>query len=241
MWANVRVYEKATGAQANGKKFEGLRLGKTRDSAYDGMFAPKLSAETYTLKATRDSQDVTVKVGITVPKGWGIKWCKKGEYLMSLGIPHGWDFSLKDFLTSKYVKCKQLEAQWRDVAKMSPHGSARVANSMVYSRFRYYASCLKFPSDLTKALASDTQMLIWSKDPDFDLEQLGSETARGLIQLGQQYTRWKEGGIGLIDWESHLKGLAAVWLYRYCAAGEPPYVKASVAAPYVRPCAAFGS
>ena len=93
-----------------------------------------------------------VKLGLRVPRGRGIKWCRKGEYLLSLGMPHGWDFDLREFFGDKYVKCKELMSTWHDVERMSPHGSALVANSHVYGRFRYYVCGLVMPKEISKAI-----------------------------------------------------------------------------------------
>ena len=111
-------------------------------------------------------------------QGIAIKWCKKGEYLVSLGIPHGWDFSEEEFFMSKYTQCKSMMAKWHDVERMSIHGSARVANAMVYSRFRYYAQCMVMPKRVSAALDLDVQQLIWGRDVDLDPEELGSSAPR---------------------------------------------------------------
>ena len=166
---------------------------------------------------------VRVRLNVRVPQGLGVRWCRRGEYVVSLGQPHGWDFSLQDYVMQKYIKTKALLATWRDVERMSAHGSARVGNFMVYSRFRYLANAQMMPAAITQAIDEDVQMLIWGKDVVFDAEEIGSDQVRRYIKKGAQYKRWAEGGIGLLHWPAHLKALAAIWMFRYNAAGEPPY------------------
>lgn len=167
--------------------------------------------------------ELRVRLNIRVPAGYGIKWCKKGEYVISLGMPHGWDFRARDFMMQKYVKTKSLMASWKDVERMSPFGSARVAGAMVFSRHRYYVSAMVMPQDISDAIDEDVQQLIWGRDVSLDAGELGSDEVRRFIRKGAQYKPWRHGGIGLLHWTGHRKALAAVWLFRYCAAGEPPY------------------
>ena len=217
MWKNVRTYEKASGGLANGTKFEGLRLGRSRRNQYDHSFEPRITAPTYVLKGG------CVRSHISVPEGYGIKWCKRGEYVLSLGVPHGWDFNVRDFFTSKYFATKTNMAGWHDVERMSPQGSAMVANNMVYSRFRYWIGTLCMPADISRAVYADVQSLIWGKDVVFRADELGSEDARRYIREGAQFRARRNGGIGLTHWTSHERGMAAIWLFRYNAAGAPPY------------------
>ena len=54
--------------------------------------------------------------------------------------------------------------------------------------------------------------------------ELGSrDPVRRYIKEGAQYRPRRLGGIGLTHWEAHMGGMAAIWMFRYCAAGEPPY------------------
>lgn len=159
----------------------------------------------------------------SAPRSAQVKWCKKGEYLISLGVPHGWNFNASDFYMSIYTKCKLQMAHWHDVERMSPHGSAMVGNAMVYSKFRYWASCLYMDPRISDALDSDVQALIWGKEVWFDPDSLGSERVRRYMLAGAQYLPRRAGGIGLLHWQAHLRALAAVWLFHYNAAGDVPY------------------
>ena len=159
-----------------------------------------------------------MRLKLHVPAGTGIKWCQKGEYLMSLGMPHGWDFSVKEFFMSKYLKGKELMATWHDVARMSPHGSALVANSHIFSRHRYFVSGLVMPKEIVQAIESDVQQLVWGSEPLFEPEALGSEPVRRYMVAGAQYLPRRSFGVGLLPWEQHMKGLAAITLFHYVGA-----------------------
>ena len=108
---------------------------------------------------------------------------------------------------------------WHDVERMSPHGSALVANSHVYGRFRYYVCGLVMPKEISKALQADVQQLVWGKEVMFDPEVLGSEPVRRFMLEGAQYLPRRELGLGLLHWEAHMQALACL-LYTSDAADE---------------------
>ena len=162
MWMHVDTYAEATGGKANVSKFEGMRLGKLRARAYDHEFGSKVEASAYVLKGGR------VRLSLRTPKGVGVRWCKRGDFIISLGVPHGWDARMEDWYWAKYRKAKAQMSGWHDVERMSPHGSAMLANSMVYGRYRYWMSTSVMPKAVAEAINEDVQMLVWGKDVLFD-------------------------------------------------------------------------
>ena len=60
---------------------------------------------------------------------------------------------------------------WHDVERMSQHGSAMVANNMVYSRFRYLISFMCMPPRVSAAIQEDVQQLVWGRDVYFDPDE----------------------------------------------------------------------
>ena len=136
MWQLIsEIYEPATGMKVNVTKTEGLRLGRLKSKEYER----ELGSHVHT---TLRARGAGVELRLLPSKGGGIQWCKEGDYIVSLGIPIGWNFDLKAFWRSKCHRCKTLMAAWHDVERISPQGSAMVANAMVYSRFRYWTHCL---------------------------------------------------------------------------------------------------
>ena len=209
MWEIItQIYEPATGMKVNVTKTEGLRLGKLKGAEYDSETQGRVRFSLH-LRGGK----VTSK--LRPDKGWGIKWCKKGDYLISLGVPIGWDFDVRSFWRGKYFKCKSLMATWYDVERMSPTASAMVANAMVYSRFRYWAHCLALSKEVRDAVDRDVQALVWGKDVHFDPDELGHGKARAFIRKISQSNSKKAGGIGLLHWAAHEKALTSYTLFQY--------------------------
>ena len=107
-------------------------------------------------------------------------------------------------------------AHWHDIPTLTVLGRAMLANTMIYSRFRYWAQTMHMPTDIGDALDADVQALIWGKDPEFDQEALGT-TINNNKWLGarSQYLPLKEGGLSLLHWSSHQKALSAMIWFRY--------------------------
>ena len=80
IWPHIRTYERATGGLANVTKFEGLPLGRTRRLTNPHDFEQRIRASPYIVVGGQ------VKLGLQVPQGRGIKWCRKGEYLSLIHI-----------------------------------------------------------------------------------------------------------------------------------------------------------
>eukprot|EP00966_Prymnesium_polylepis_P243832 5639078-Prymnesium_polylepis.1 len=45
---------------------------------------------------------------------------------------------------------------------LTVYGLALLANSMVYSRFRYWAQCMYMPPDVADMIDADVQALVWA-------------------------------------------------------------------------------
>ena len=188
MWAHIDDYEAATGMRANKKKFEGLRLGATRRQ--------KVPENEFTE---------------------GIRWVGKGQYMMILGIPFGEEFDEATFLEKKYSDTKALLAVWRDHVKLTVVGRAMLANSMIFSRFRYYAQSMVFPSALEEAIVEDAEALVWAKDFEFDAVEIGTDVKfKRFMKKGAQHGNRKQDlGVGLLPWPAHVRSLQAMWILKY--------------------------
>ena len=187
VWDILRRIEKATGQRVNSDKTEGLLLGSLRNDAR----AP----------------------------GW-IKWCADGDYIISLGVPFGNDFEGSPqeigFWRKIYHKTKTIMARWTAIFAQTMRGRVMIANSMVYSRFRYWTQVMMMPDDIIAWLEEDVHQLIWSKDPHFEGGQEGQqEKNKRKIKENTAKLAWKEGGIGLLVWKEHLKSLRKKWIVRY--------------------------
>ena len=182
------MYEAATGMKVNISKTEGLRLGRLR--------RPDSPPPDY------------------LPTG--IAWCAEGDYIVSLGVPIGNNFNERTFWLTKYNRCKSLIAHWYEIPSLTILGRAMLANTMILSRFRYWAQCIHMPEDIARAISSDVQALIWGRDPEFDPEELGTELLnRRWIRNQSQYLPTKEGGLSLLHWPSHLHALEGIVWHKY--------------------------
>ena len=78
MWELItNIYEPATGMKVNVTKTEGLRLGRLQRKEYDKELGRDIRTP---LRAIGEH----IKLEIQVSKGWGIEWCKEGEFIVSL-------------------------------------------------------------------------------------------------------------------------------------------------------------
>ena len=122
MWSCVRKYERATGMKVNIKKTEGIRAGALRGEEYDWHANGDV-------RLTTRLEGGKVVADLSVGLGANIAWCKKGDYIISLGTPIGDDFSLDRFWESKMNKTKRVMAGWHDINNVTPYGRALLANT----------------------------------------------------------------------------------------------------------------
>ena len=112
---------------------------------------------------------------------------------MSLGAPIGNNFDVRAFWMTKYYKCKSIFSNWWDLHRRTVYGRAMLANTMIYSRFRYWAQALHMPTEIAQAIDSDVQAMVWGRDVDFDPEELGTTLNNNRwISTKSQYLPKKE-------------------------------------------------
>ena len=187
VWEILETVRRATGQTVNKNKTEGLLLGGLRNSNE----APN----------------------------W-IKWCADGDFIISLGVPFGNDFegSAQEmgFWKKIYHKTKAIMARWGAIFSQTLRGRVMIANSMVYSRFRYWTQVMMMPEEIIKWLEEDVHELIWAKDPQFESGQEGQgQQSKRKIKKDAAKLAWRDGGIGLLVWSEHLKSLRRKWALRY--------------------------
>ena len=186
-WKILEQFEKASGMRINKDKTEGLLLGSCRE------------------RAGRPD--------------W-IKWCRDGDYIISLGVPFGNEFEgsaqERDFWRGKYLKTKSLMARWGAIFKQTYRGRVMLVNSMIYSRFRYWTQVMVIPEDINEWIKQDAHELIWAKDPIFDAGEEGSQVvSHRRIKEHAAKGKWRKGGLGILEWDEHLKSLRRKWIIRY--------------------------
>ena len=123
-------------------------------------------------------------------------------------MPIGVSFNSRPFFEAKYLKCKTLLANWLSLQNVTALGRAMLANSLVYSRFRYWAQSMTIPSDIMAWIEQDVQALVWNKELNFDPDEKGSVlTSRRFMIEPAQYKPKSELGLGLLPWAAHVKAL----------------------------------
>lgn len=105
-----------------------------------------------------------------------IKWLAHGDNTKLLGIPF-WASGENDALWEDlYVKIKSTLAEWSNTDRLTQHGRVMLANSMIYSRPRYWAQMMKPPKHFLEQLEQDVKHLVWAKEHEFDRTEKGTIT-----------------------------------------------------------------
>jgi len=189
MWQLIEEWGDATGLRCNRAKSEGARLGTYKHTSM------------YTGEGTE-----------------GISWVQPGEWIRTLGLPIGEDFSRSDFCYAIYTKVKRKMVVWgRKIAReLTIYGRAMMANSFIYSSFRFVAMAMEIPKEILTAIESDVRALIWNREMTFDAEETGTERDRNpLYKEGVELLPRRELGLGLLHWPSHVKALQVRALLNY--------------------------
>jgi hypothetical protein len=112
---------------------------------------------------------------------------------------------------------------------LSIHGRVMLVNAMIYSIPRYWMQSSIPPGRVIEGLEEDVYHLLWSKDHEFDVETIGTNTKDGpYIKNTAVYSerRWNQDtglGIGLLDLRNHAKALRVKWALRYLNASDGPW------------------
>ena len=188
MWTHIQRYEDATGMRANKRKFEGLRMGRTKRQP---------------VPTTEHTEPIA--------------FVEDGKYIKLLGVPFWEKYDIEEFWNALYAKTKCILASWRDHASLTQIGRSMLANTMIVSRFRYWWHSDSMPHHIRDALESDLEALVWGKDVAFDAEQAGTDAKfRRYLKKNAQYgNRKTDLGIGMLDLESHIRALQVNWLLKY--------------------------
>ena len=211
VWRILDVYESATGMRANPNKFEGILCGALRHRG--------LPADHRGLAG----------------QGALINWLASGQRTKLLGIPF-WinDENAADceeqFWEHLYFRTKTAMARWRQVFTLTVHGRVMIANAMVYSRPRYWMQVMAAPRWFHDAIESDVRALLWSKDPTFDGDAIGTDKdgqpwiRREALSLRRQIDEHGNGlGLALLDWPNHVRALQTHALLSYLDASQAPW------------------
>ena len=146
------------------------------------------------------------------------KWLKGNEYATILGVPPGGARATKNFwrkLVDKIEKKVTLYAPL--TSNLSIHGKTKVANFLIYSIPRYWMQTLAAPRSLHTAVKRAVDKVLWTN----------AQTGRRLqwikhpeIPLKNTSEKGPHLGLGLLDWDNHVKALQAKWILNYLDARQ---------------------
>ena len=148
-------------------------------------------------------------------------------YEIYLGVPVASDRKrYKEFIEHKYRKIKAKIASWKPIQGLTHKGRAMIADSLVYSRLRYWAQCMHIPDNVNQWIQEDVQALIWNKEPVFDPDEDGTEVVNKRFMTNEsQYSTKNRLGLGLMNWNEHIKAIKVKALLDYLDGTTGDYKK----------------
>eukprot|EP00965_Chrysotila_dentata_P046923 1557576-Pleurochrysis_carterae.AAC.1 len=155
-----------------------------------------------------------------VPQGWK----KRGETVLSLGIPHGNTPNFYNFLKSKYIKAKSVLARAKSVRSLTIVGQHKILNANYYGIFRYYMFSLVLPKWLNEAIEQDAYAFIWKGSPRFNNTTIGTPVRAGkFISKAATNRPISMGGAGCLNWKAHTMAFHARWIISYFSPRAHPW------------------
>ena len=148
-------------------------------------------------------------------------------YEIYLGVPVAADRSAyAQFPTHKYRRIKVKLTQWTSIRTLTHKGRAMIADSLVYSRMRYWAQCMAIPPRINEWIEGDVQAMIWNKEPVFQQDEDGTRVENKRFMLkGAQYNDKVSLGLGLINWRDHVRAIQVKALLDYRDGNRSDYKK----------------
>ena len=148
---------------------------------------------------------------------------KEGEPIRTLGVPFG-DFDIAAWYMKRYRIVKQRVAALRTLGQRSITGRNMILQSKYYGSFRYWLFSLLMPGSLIDIIEEDAKRILWASTPALDPDEVGSSQAsrRYIVHLAS-YLKQKEGGGGVMHWESHVSAFYSQWISRYLDPRRAPW------------------
>ena len=143
-------------------------------------------------------------------------WTPEGSHLITLGVPFGNGFDVRDWWKAKIRVAKSSLTNVRGLSAMGTAGRIKLAGANYLGRFRYWFESLTVPKDIIHAMMSDYIVFITRKNPEQSVDELGSKgRGRPLVAKSSRHLSIREGGGGMIDLKSHITAFQARWILRY--------------------------
>ena len=94
-------------------------------------------------------------------------------------------------------------------------GRNLIVQGMYFGRMRYWLFSLCMSRKQIERAQLDADILWWSKEPDLNKPQY--KRFRRFIARRSAIGTRDQGGLGNMDWASHVKAFQAQWILRYAA------------------------
>ena len=133
-------------------------------------------------------------------------------------VPLGGPQAIKGFWRKLSDKIERKTSIYEPIASnLSIHGKTKVANFLIYSIPRYWLQTLAAPRSFHAAVKRSVDRILWTntrtgrrlqwiKHPDIPL--------KGASEKDPQL------GLGLLDWDNHVKALQSKWILNYLDARQ---------------------
>ena len=144
-----------------------------------------------------------------------IKWVEEGNWAVSLGVPVGNDLDTEAWWKQKLKAVRKHTSRWVGLFRSSYFGRNLIVQSMYFGRLRYWLFSLHMPPKLVELVQQEADILWWSREPDLNTPQ--TKRFKRFVAKKSAIGRRGQGGLGNMDWASHVRAFQAQWILRYSA------------------------
>ena len=147
----------------------------------------------------------------------GIEWVKEGHWAVSLGVPIGNELDHAKWWEKKLEAVRELSKRWGGLFRTGYFGRNLVVQAMFLGRLRYWLYSIPMPRKVMRMVQDDADTLWWSKEP-----KLGGDRKRfrRFVAKKTAIGPRSKGGLGNLDWASHVDSFMSQWITRYVEPGE---------------------
>ena len=181
---------RATGMRENKAKREGLAMGRLRHSVL-----PRGTEGPLPRRVQRD-----------------IAWVPDGQWAIGLGVPIGNNLDHEKWWTKKLDAVRAVSRQWQGLYRSGYFGRNLIVQAMYLGRLRYWLYSIPMPKGMRNMVQEDADILWWSSEP-----KLGGERKRfrRFVAKKTAIGPKEKGGLGNLDWSSHVDSFLSQWITRY--------------------------
>ena len=146
-----------------------------------------------------------------------VDWKEEGDYATCLGVPIGNDLDTEKWWRKKLASVENLSKKWTGLFRNGYFGRNLVVQAMFLGRLRYWLYSVPMSKVVCAMVQDDADTLWWSKEP-----VIGGEKKRFRRFVGKQTAIGPrvKGGLGNVDWFSHVQSFMSSWITRYVDAAD---------------------